>query len=223
MDPLADDGDLEIAELVCAWMCHALAGSIGAVLNGLELLKEDPGLAAETVSLMDDSANAASRRLKFFRAALGRPGDRPVDADAARRLLAEYLAASRSAAVAVQVDWLEGRDGAMMTPHVAQVALGLGLVASECLPRDGRITVRAAGKTIAVTATGQGARLDEATAAALALHRDGLGVRAVPAYFVARATRRLGGDLVLERATDRIEMTASPLTPIPVDDGRQRI
>lgn len=211
VDLIGDDSDLEMAELMCTWMCHALAGPIGAVLNGVELLRDDAAFAGETVSLMDGSAQAASQRLRFFRAALGRPGGNPVDGAATRLLLSAFLASSRAPSAAVGVEWPE-HGMSRLNPHAAQLVLGMGLVASECLPRAGTLEVRGDGQCITVAASGRGARLDERIAVALTLHRDGLGARAAPAYFVARTASRLGADMVLVRAQDHIEMTASPLS-----------
>ncbi len=60
------DTDLELARLLCTRLCHDLAGPIGAVAAGVELIGQDPSMAdAETISLIGDSSGAASRKLRF--------------------------------------------------------------------------------------------------------------------------------------------------------------
>ncbi|MBX9634016.1 MAG: hypothetical protein K2X44_03460, partial [Magnetospirillum sp.] len=72
MDPL------QLAELLCARLCHDLSGPVGAAAAGAELLEDMDGNAdAETVSLVADAAGGAVSRLKFFRAALGPAASSP--------------------------------------------------------------------------------------------------------------------------------------------------
>ena len=64
--------DLELARLLCTRLCHDLAGPISAVAAGAELVGDDPSQAdEEALALIGDSSAAASRKLKFMRAALG--------------------------------------------------------------------------------------------------------------------------------------------------------
>ena len=63
-----------LAELLCARLCHDLAGAVGAVSAGAELLAEEgtaSPMAAEAVSLLADSAASMAARLRFLRLALG--------------------------------------------------------------------------------------------------------------------------------------------------------
>lgn len=67
--------DLELAQLLCTRLCHDLAGPVGAVAAGVELIGGDPSQAdAETLGLIGSSSAAAAMKLKFMRAALGAAG-----------------------------------------------------------------------------------------------------------------------------------------------------
>jgi histidine phosphotransferase ChpT len=64
--------DLELAQLLCTRLCHDLAGPVGAVAAGVELIGGDPTqVDAETLGLIGNSSAAAAMKLKFMRAALG--------------------------------------------------------------------------------------------------------------------------------------------------------
>src|SRR5205085_11681825 len=67
---------LDLAALLCSPVCHDLISPTGAIVNGLEVLEEDPD--AETRSfaldLIKKSAKTASARLQFCRLAFGAAG-----------------------------------------------------------------------------------------------------------------------------------------------------
>ena len=70
-----NDAQLELAQLLCTRLCHDLAGPVGAVAAGVELIGGDPTqVDAETLGLIGNSSAAASLKLKFMRAALGAVG-----------------------------------------------------------------------------------------------------------------------------------------------------
>ena len=69
------EADLELAQLLCTRLCHDLAGPVGAVAAGVELIGGDPAQAdMETLGLIGSSSAAASLKLKFMRTALGAAG-----------------------------------------------------------------------------------------------------------------------------------------------------
>src|SRR3546814_8272420 len=78
MSGTADDPaeDLDLVALICSRLCHDLAGSIGAINNGIELLAEetDPAMRDEAIGLIAMSGGDAARRLAFFRQALSASG-----------------------------------------------------------------------------------------------------------------------------------------------------
>ena len=67
--------DLDLAELLCARLCHDLISPVGAIGNGLELVLAEPGSSSDDMRLIDDSARAAQATLAFCRLAFGLRGD----------------------------------------------------------------------------------------------------------------------------------------------------
>lgn len=62
----------ELAQLICTRLCHDLAGPVGAVSAGVELLGDDPAMIdRETLDLIAASSAAAAKKLKFLRAIFG--------------------------------------------------------------------------------------------------------------------------------------------------------
>lgn len=68
--------DNDITALVGSRICHDLISPLGAIGNGLELLQMSGGPDAPEVSLISDSLDSATARIRFFRVAFGdaRPG-----------------------------------------------------------------------------------------------------------------------------------------------------
>lgn len=202
--------DLDLSESVGTWMCHALAGSIGAVVNGLELLKEDNQThLKETVELVDASAVAAAHRLRFFRAVFGVADGTVANPGTSLELLRSFLKASRSPAMGITVEWPE--EWGEVSPRIMQLALSMALLGAECLPRAGVMTLRVEASALVVIVRGQGVRFDEGNAAALTLTQERLPPRNVPGLFSAHLARRLGAEITAARTEDRVELTAAPL------------
>jgi len=69
VDPVA------LAEALSSRLAHELVGPVGAISNGLELMRELGEEAGEDVTvLIDNSAETAANRLQFYRLAYGRAG-----------------------------------------------------------------------------------------------------------------------------------------------------
>ena len=67
--------DLDLAELLCARLCHDLISPVSAIGNGLELMMVDGMRPGEELRLVEESARAAQASLSFFRLAFGVRGD----------------------------------------------------------------------------------------------------------------------------------------------------
>ena len=67
--------NLLLSQLVYTRISHDLAGSVGAIYNGTELLVEDLSFAQESGNLIKDSAEMLMVRLRFFRQTFGLPKD----------------------------------------------------------------------------------------------------------------------------------------------------
>ena len=202
--------DILFAELLCARLCHDLAGAVGAAAAGAELLEDD--LDAETARLVAASAAGAVARLKFFRAALGPAGsDQP--AAAVQDLAAAYLdAAEAGGAGRLSLGWNCAR--ARLDGDTARLVLNLVLVARDGLPRGGAITVEidAGGPGgvggVAVAFRGTGAGLGDELESALLAGTDPTGPRGAQAGFTRRLAAKIGAILRFEGLGDGGRITA---------------
>lgn len=80
----------DLSALVASRICHDLAGPMGAISNGVELLGLTGGGEGEETALIAESVAEANARLRLFRIAFGR-GE--CDVPVASREIREILAA----------------------------------------------------------------------------------------------------------------------------------
>ncbi|MDA0998807.1 MAG: histidine phosphotransferase family protein, partial [Proteobacteria bacterium] len=164
------EDDLRLAQLLCSRICHDLVGSAGAVNAGLELLTDGDTLDDAALHLAIGSGAELANRLAFFRVAFGAGGAGRDGADlrALRTLAINYFGAGQ-----VALDWPaeDQSPGAGFTVVLGRLLLNLVLIANECLPRGGTVSVRlaalAGGVGLAVSAEGAGAKLREDVARAM--------------------------------------------------------
>lgn len=199
--------ELRLAELMCARLCHDLAGPIGGAAAGVELLGEEAG-GGEVAQLLGASVGAAARQLNFLRRAFGR-STAPAAAAALRRLAEELLAGWPSAERPGIVEWSDSGAGDWPADH-AKLALNLVLVARDCLPRGGRLTVRLCRPPswrIDIEASGR-LSAGEALPALAATTAADVGPRGAPAYYAACLARRLGGRIEAAGGEDSLRLAA---------------
>ena len=182
-----------LAELLCSRLCHDLAGAVGAVSAGAELLADEgpaSPMAAEAVSLLADSAASMTARLKFLRLALGVPS---ASASAeARPLSIAYLEKGYPQGE-WRLDWPLERGAAVSSDH-AKLLLNLVCLAHDCLPRGGTISVHP--QETSVTARGATVTAGESVNGLTATELAGLGPRAGQGAYSAFLAARLGGKVV---------------------------
>ncbi len=160
---------LRLSQLVCSRLCHDLVGAAGAVNAGLEILAEMGGLDDSAMELATKSGQELTRRLSFYRVSFGAGGAGSGGAEVAtlRKLSRDFFADGN-----VQVNWPDLGEGVSeITPIAGKLLLNLVLIASECLPRGGVVSVRIApiegGIGLAVSAEGDDAGLREDLAGAM--------------------------------------------------------
>jgi histidine phosphotransferase ChpT len=179
--------DLRVCELLTARLCHDLAGPLAAVTNGAELLDdEDPDFAREAAGLIGDSARTAARRLQLFRHVYGFSRGGTVGPPP-HSLAAEYFAGS-----AIDCEYPDAVRA--LGPEWQRLGCALLLLGAEGLPRGGRLALEAAGKAVALTATGEGDGPSPEMRAAMTLAApvEELTSRSVGAYFAGLLARELG-------------------------------
>lgn len=160
--PPDDAATAELVALICSRLCHDLAGAIGAVNNGVELLGEetDAGMREEAIGLIAQSARDAAKRLAFFRLALGASGSLQEGMNLLElaRVAQAYFAGGKLALTLPQQD--------AEIPKALGKALLLGLsLAGGALPRGGTLTLTPEGKGWSIRGEGAMLRWSEAAAA----------------------------------------------------------
>jgi histidine phosphotransferase ChpT len=157
--------DLDLVALICSRLCHDLAGSIGAINNGVELLAEetDPAMRDEAFGLIAQSACDAARRLAFFRFALGASGgtDEPMGLEELNRVARDYFAGGK-----VAVSTPDATAQSLPKPLGKALLIGLAL-AAQALPRGGSMALLPNGTAWQIEAQGPMLRWTEEVAAAL--------------------------------------------------------
>ena len=155
---------LRLSQLVCSRLCHDLVGAAGAVNAGLEILAEMGGLDDSAMALATNSGHELTRRLAFYRVAFGAGGAGNNGSDVAvmKKLSSEFLQSGNT-----KLDWPDPEDGLQtLDPIMGKLLLNLVLIASECLPRGGRVSVQIAdvegrvGIAVAASGTDAGLRKD---------------------------------------------------------------
>lgn len=209
--------DVQLAQMLCARLCHDLMGPAGAINVGLEFLSEDKAETQETLELVAASARQVRARLAFFRTAFGMASaQRAADLTEVRALIEAFLKGSR-----VALEWrpcerpLKG-VAFVNSGDLARLLLCLVLVARDWLPRGGTLAIdvheRRGRGQIRVAVRGQGARVADDIQAALGAAAGAMpGVRSIHAYYLKRLLDGLDLTLALDRpATDSITLILAP-------------
>jgi len=194
--------DLDLAELLCARLCHDMAGPVGAAAAGAELLEDSPD--PETAAMVATSAAGAVARLKFLRTAFG-PAGSPQPPEVIRDLAAGYLrSAATGGAGGLRLAWT--CRPAPLDGESARLVLNLILIARDGLPRGGEIRVEI-DETLRVGLFGPGAGLSEDVRQALTAGKPPAGPREAQAGLAARLAFKLRGFPQLEAVDGGVFMT----------------
>jgi histidine phosphotransferase ChpT len=210
------ESDLELAQLLCTRLCHDLAGPVGAVAAGVELIGGDPAQADfETLGLIGSSSAAASAKLKFMRMALGAAGG----AGDVRLLLEGYIEATAGPGgkTAVTLPSAEGlaTGAARLGSRWAQIVLNLCLLALESVPGCRSLAVAVEARDdfrITILASGAPERtvvLRDDLSAAVAGTNALLSAKTVHGNVAGRLVRANGGQVVLAAAANTVTLVAT--------------
>jgi histidine phosphotransferase ChpT len=139
---------LRLAELLCARLCHDLAGPTGALLGILEYVRAQQP-ASDEAAMAEETAADLAQRLKLLRGAWAQTSE-GLNLKGLS-ILGATVAAGRK--FRLVLDGLD-RDIAL-SPDASRVVLNLLLLASESLPGGGTLSLSSAGRAnILVTISG---------------------------------------------------------------------
>lgn len=151
----------ELAALVCSRICHDLVSPVGAIVNGIDLMRELGGSGEDELSMIGQSAGRAADLLQFHRLAFGAV---PEGAGAIKRATLMQSARGVIASNRCSLSWT-GEDGPPLERAEARL-IGIMLLCSRSmLGLRGRITIAtapAAGVPVRVTAQSDSATCSDA-------------------------------------------------------------
>jgi histidine phosphotransferase ChpT len=153
---------LELAALLCSRVCHDLISPVGAIVNGLEVLDDNPKPEDRdfALDLIRKSAKTASARLQFCRLAFGAAGSASAQIDLGDALnMAKGHIEDGKCTIAWNLPRL------LLPKNRVKLLLNMLIIAQQTIPRGGTLTVDPTGEGEAmafrVTAAGLNARVPQ--------------------------------------------------------------
>lgn len=140
------------AELVASRICHDLISPVGAVSNGVELLAMT-GSQSEELQLVNDSAQNASGRVRFFRVAFGSASTDQVISSAEIQGILADLAGDR-----LHYEWQA--KGTFPRAQLRAAFLAI-LCIERALPRGGTVIIQSEDDQWYIQANGPIIKIDE--------------------------------------------------------------
>jgi histidine phosphotransferase ChpT len=193
---------LELAALLCSRVCHDLISPVGAIVNGLEVLDDDPKPDDRefALDLIRKSAKTASARLQFCRLAFGAAGSAGAQIDLGD---AQTMAKGHLEDGKITIVWNLPR--LLLPKNRVKLLLNMLVIAQQTIPRGGVLTVDPLGDgeamSFQVTAAGMNARVPQNVVDLLASGASGsVDAHAVQPYYTRLLAEACG--LVVSLAPD---------------------
>jgi histidine phosphotransferase ChpT len=203
--------NLELAALLCSRVCHDLISPVGAIVNGLEVLDDNPKPEDRdfALELIRKSAKTASARLQFCRLAFGAAGSTGAQIDLGD---AENMARGHLEDNKTKITWNLPR--ALLPKNKVKLLLNMMIIAQQTIPRGGVLTVDSIGEGetsgFRVGAAGLNARLPQAIAELLSSGHSGpVDAHAVQPYYTRLLAQNCGLNVMLAPEGDAVVVTAS--------------
>ncbi|KRP89383.1 MULTISPECIES: histidine phosphotransferase ChpT [Bradyrhizobium] len=153
---------LELAALLCSRVCHDLISPVGAIVNGLEVLDDNPKPEDRdfALDLIRKSAKTASARLQFCRLAFGAAGSSGAQIDLGD---AQNMAKGHIEDGKVTLTWNLPR--LLLPKNRVKLLLNMLVIAQQTIPRGGTLTIDPVGEgeamSFRITAAGFNARVPQ--------------------------------------------------------------
>src|SRR5437763_6469564 len=160
--------NLELAALLCSRVCHDLISPVGAIVNGLEVLDDNPKPEDRefALDLIRKSAKTASARLQFCRLAFGAAGSSGAQIDLGD---AQTMARGHIEDGKITISWNLPRI--LLPKNRVKLLLNMLVIAQQTIPRGGTLVIDPVGDgetmSFRVTAAGLNARIPQNIASLL--------------------------------------------------------
>jgi histidine phosphotransferase ChpT len=201
---------LELAALLCSRVCHDLISPVGAIVNGLEVLDDNPKPEDRefALDLIRKSAKNASARLQFCRLAFGAAGSAGAQIDLGD---AQTMARGQIEDNKTTIAWNLPR--LLLPKNRVKLLLNMLIVAQQTIPRGGTLTVDAIGEgetmSFRITAAGLNARVPQNIAGMLAGQAHAVDAHAVQPYYTRLLAEACGLKVKLAAEGEAVVATAS--------------
>jgi histidine phosphotransferase ChpT len=201
---------LELAALLCSRVCHDLISPVGAIVNGLEVLDDNPKPEDRefALDLIRKSAKTASARLQFCRLAFGAAGSAGAQIDLGD---AQTMARGHIEDAKTTIAWNLPR--VLLPKNRVKLLLNMMVISQQTIPRGGTLTVDPIGDgetmSFRVTATGLNARLPQNIADMLAGSAHAADAHAVQPYYTRLLAEACGLKVKLAAEGEAVVATAS--------------
>lgn len=202
---------LELAALLCSRVCHDLISPVGAIVNGLEVLDDNPKPEDRefALDLIRKSAKTASARLQFCRLAFGAAGSSGAQIDLGD---AENMARGHLEDTKTKITWNLPR--VLLPKNKVKLLLNMLVIAQQTIPRGGVLTVDPVGEGetsgFRVGAAGLNARMPQSIAELLRSgHAGPVDAHAVQPYYTRLLAQNCSLSVVLAPEGDAVVVTAS--------------
>ena len=201
---------LELAALLCSRVCHDLISPVGAIVNGLEVLDDDPKPDDRefALDLIRKSAKTASARLQFCRLAFGAAGSAgaQIDLGDAQNMAKGHLEDGK-----ITIAWNLPR--LLLPKNRVKLLLNMLVIAQQTIPRGGTLTVDPVGEgeamSFQVTAAGMNARVPQNIVDLLASGPAGsVDAHAVQPYYTRLLAEACGLRVTLAADGDKVVVAA---------------
>jgi histidine phosphotransferase ChpT len=202
---------LELAALLCSRVCHDLISPVGAIVNGLEVLDDNPKPEDRefALDLIRKSARTASARLQFCRLAFGAAGSAGAQIDLGD---AQNMARGHIEDAKTSIGWNLPR--VLLPKNRVKLLLNMMVIAQQTIPRGGVLTVNPTGDgetmSFRLMASGLNARLPQNIADILSgAHVAAVDAHAVQPYYTRLLAQACGLTVALAVEAEGISVTAS--------------
>src|SRR6202140_4712306 len=202
---------LELAALLCSRVCHDLISPVGAIVNGLEVLDDNPKPEDRefALDLIRKSAKTASARLQFCRLAFGAAGSSgaQIDLGDAQTMARGHLEDAKTTIV-----WNLPR--VLLPKNRVKLLLNMMVIAQQTIPRGGVLTVDSIGEGdsfgFRVTASGLNARMPQNIAELLSSgSASSVDAHGVEPFYTRLLAQSCGLNVKLAPEGDAVVVTAA--------------